>query len=74
MGLVIGVAGSTSGSNGEQSVKICMGGVDVILCTGGDGFVRVWVCHVVLAAWCGESGGAGFRGEGVVGSGVGVMW
>ena len=56
MGLVISVAGSTSGSSGEQSVKICMGGVDVLLCTGGGGFVRVWVCHVVLAAWCGESG------------------
>ena len=34
-------------SSGEQSVKICMGGVDVLLCTGDDGFVRVWVCHVV---------------------------
>ena len=46
MGLVIGVAGSTSGSSGEQSVKVCMGGVDVLLRTG-DGFVRVWMCHVV---------------------------
>ena len=33
-----------------------LGAVGLVLCTGGEGFVRVRVCHVVLAAWCGESG------------------
>ena len=46
VGLVVGVAWSMSGSSGEQSVNVCMGGVDVLLRTS-DGFVRVWVCHVV---------------------------
>ena len=29
MGLVVGVVGSTAGSSGEQSVRVCMGGVNV---------------------------------------------